>query len=45
VPGDQVGHEMSPEQFTRFVAGEIGKWGPPAKAAIAPQGSGNSSGA
>jgi tripartite-type tricarboxylate transporter receptor subunit TctC len=32
---------MSPEQFTRFVADEISKWGPLAKAAIGAQGSGN----
>jgi tripartite-type tricarboxylate transporter receptor subunit TctC len=32
---------MSPEQFTRFVTDEIGKWGPLAKAAIGAQSSGN----
>ncbi len=33
--------KMSPEQFTRFVASEIAKWSPLAKAAISPQRSGN----
>ncbi len=33
--------EMSPEQFTRFIASEIAKWGPLAKAAILPRRSGN----
>jgi tripartite-type tricarboxylate transporter receptor subunit TctC len=32
---------MSPEQLTRFVSDEIGKWGPLAKAAIGAQSSGN----
>jgi tripartite-type tricarboxylate transporter receptor subunit TctC len=32
---------LSPEQFTSFVASEIRKWGPLAKAAIGAQGSGN----
>jgi tripartite-type tricarboxylate transporter receptor subunit TctC len=32
---------MSPEQFTSFVANEIRKWGPLAKAAIGAQGPGN----
>ena len=33
--------KMSPEQFTQFVASEIAKWSPLAKAAISPQRSGN----
>ncbi len=36
-----VTEKMSPEQFTRFVETEIGKWGPLAKTAISPRGSGN----
>jgi hypothetical protein len=32
---------MSPEQLSRFVAAEIAKWGPLAKAAIGGQSSGN----
>ena len=36
-----VTEKMSPAQFTRFVAQEIGKWGPLARAAISAQGSGN----
>jgi tripartite-type tricarboxylate transporter receptor subunit TctC len=36
-----VTEKMSSAEFTRFVASEIDKWGPPARAAISAQGSAN----